>query len=185
MRCLHRQLLMSAAMIVVAGTAGAAQQPTDTASRPRPVADTARAPQPIAGVHIEAKPDAKPSTPAEDRMRFGGHLYSKVDIESVGAHGWMDAVRMTPGVSVISFPLRRGSTILARQLSMSGGGGRCTPAVFLNGLRQTIAEHDWDDFVPVEAVEKLEVYSSTNAPLQFRSMNGACGSVVIWTREER
>ena len=59
-----------------------------------------------------------------------------------------------------------------------------TPAVFLNGMRQIITEYDWDEFLPVESVETMEVYMSTSAPLQYRSENGSCGSVLIWTRTE-
>lgn len=161
-----------------------AQEPADTARRPRPAADTARAPQPIEGLRIEAKPDPKPSTPADLRLRFGGHLLTKTDFERVGATGWMDAARLTPGVHVIVVPVRPGAAIFARRLEMRAAGGRCTPAIFLNGVRQTIFEYDWDQFLPIEAVERMEVYSSTNAPIEFRTMTGSCGSVVMWTRPE-
>ena len=181
--------VVSAASVVVGAlaclaTAAAAQQPADTARRAKPAGDPARAPQPLPGVIIEASPAPKPATPAADRARFGGRLFTKAEIERVGARGWMDAVRMTPGVTVVSVPVRRGATLFARRLAMLGGGGRCTPAVFFNGMRQIITEYDWDEFLPVESVETMEVYTSTNAPLQYRSENGSCGSVLIWTRTE-
>ena len=116
---------------------------------------------------------------------MGGHLYTKAEIERVGARGWMDAARLTGGVSVIMYPVRAGSTLMGRRLSMMGSGGRCTPAVFVDALRQNIIEFDWDDFLAVTAIESMEVYSSTSAPPEFRSLTGTYGSVVIWTHQER
>lgn len=171
------------AIVTLAAAVAGAQQPPDSTRRPPQPADTARPAQPIAGVRVEAAP--APATPAERRLSMGGHLYTKADIEKAGARTWMDAARLTAGVTVVMFPVRRGSTLMARQLSMRGAAGPCTPAIFVDGVRQNITEYDWDDFLTVTAVASMEVYSSGTVPVQFRPMAGSCGSVLIWTRIER
>ena len=180
-----RSACIALALLALAAARAATQQTTDTTRRPRAAGDTTRAPQSVAGVLIEAAPAPRSSTPAARRLVFGGHVYTKADIEKSGARGWMDAARSSAGVTVIMFPIRRGSTIMARQLSMRGAAGPCTPAVFVDGVRQNILDYDWDDVLAVTAIESMEVYSSTTAPLEFKSPTGSCGSVLIWTRPER
>lgn len=185
-RVLCRSLVFVVACATSVATSAFAQQPADTTRRKQPI-DTTKPPQPIEAVRIEAAPAPKPATEAERRLRLGGHQYTQKDFERISARGWTDAARMTPGVTVVSMPARPGSTLWVRRLSMQGAGGRCTPAVFVNGMRDSITTLDWDDFIPIEQVIRMEVYSSTNVPMQFMSSNasqGACGSIVLWTRAE-
>ena len=170
------------AVLIVAATSARAQQPGDTTRRPS--ADTTRPAQNIQGVRIEAAP--RPLTEMEFRLRVsGGHLVSKADIAQSGAGVWVDAVRLVPGVQVLITPMRAGSPMQLRRLSMRGASGRCTPPVYLNGLLQTMAEFDWENFVTLESIERIEVYSAANVPLQFRPTGSSCGSVLIWTTKDR
>jgi outer membrane receptor for ferrienterochelin and colicin len=114
-----------------------------------------------------------------------GHLVTKADIAQSGASVWVDAVRLVPGVQVLVTPMRAGSPMQLRRLSMRGAAGRCTPAVYLNGLHQGMGDFDWENFVTLESIERIEVYSAANVPLQFRPTGSSCGSVLIWTTKER
>jgi hypothetical protein len=82
-----------------------------------------------------------------------------------------DLVRFAPGVEVIRSGVFR-ETILMRRT-----GGRCEPAVFIDGLRIT------QDFLPDPAfVVGVEVYQRLSlAPFEFSDQQGGCGSIVIWT----
>ena len=172
-------------LLAISARHARAQQPTDSTPRPRAPADSTRPAQSLTGVRVETAPAPRASTPAERRLALGGHLYTKADIEQVVARGWMDVARLSAGVSVLVSPVVRGSSLQRRELSMRGSGGRCTPAVFVDGLRQNITEYDWDDAFAVQRIESMEVYSSGTAPMEFRAASGSCGSVVIWTHKER
>ena len=172
-------------LLAIAARQAQAQQPTDSLPRPRAPADITRPAQSLTGVRVETAPAPRASTPAERRLAMGGHLYTKADIEQVVARGWMDVARLSAGVTVVVAPVVRGSTLQRRELSMRGTGGRCTPAVFVDGMRQIITEYNWDDAFAVQLIESMEVYSSSTAPIEFRVASGSCGSVVIWTHKER
>ena len=73
-----------------------------------------------------------------------------------------------------------GATTLVR-----GSAGPCAPAVFVDGLRQNSTDHDWEDCLAVTTIETMEVYRSTTAPLEYESLNGSCGRVLIYARPER
>jgi hypothetical protein len=191
--CLAPTMVGTVCGLALATTAAFSQQPADTTKRPRPTIDTTRAPQPIEGVRIEARPDPKPATPAEDRARFGGRVYTPKDFERVGAQGWTDVVRMTPGVSFESQPAVRGSTLRRRRLQMKGGAGSwtgyCTPAVYVDGARyygDQNSDTDWDQILALDLIKRIEVYSVATVPQQFKAMdNGGCGSILLWSHEER
>lgn len=181
------------ALALAAGTA-AAQQPADTTRPPRTPADTTRPAQPVAPVRIEGKPDPKAATPVEERARFGGRLYTPKDFERIGAQGWTDVVRLTPGVTFESQARVRGSTMRTRRLQMKGGAGSwtgyCTPAVFVDGARyfgDQNSDTDWDQIVPLELIKRIEVYSAATVPQQYKATDssGGCGSILLWTHEER
>lgn len=166
-----RALIVGLALVA---TRAGAQQP----------ADTTRPPQPIPVVRVEAAPDPRPLTPSERRLSLGGHRYSKAEIASVNPSGWMEVARLSAGVTVLSSPVRSGSTMMRRQLSMRGGMGRCTPAVFIDNVRQNIVEYDWDQLLSASNIESMEVYGAGVTPIGFNSMNNSCGVILIWTRPE-
>ena len=182
-RCVAR--VAAFLLLAIAAREARAQQPTDSLPKPRAPVDSAHRAQSLTEVRVEAAPAPRASTPAERRLAMGGRLYTKADIEQVVARGWMDVARLSAGVTVVVASVVRGSTLQRRELSMHGNGGRCTPAVFVDGLRQVITEYDWDDALAVNRIESMEVYSSSTAPIEFRVASGSCGSVVIWTHKER
>ncbi|MBI3792047.1 MAG: Plug domain-containing protein [Gemmatimonadetes bacterium] len=174
---------MLAAVIVVAPSAHA-QSPADTVRRPRPDSartDSARAAQNLQGVRVETTPAPRVTDETDRRLAMGGHYFSKADIEKTGASMWMDVVRYVPGLSVLTYPVRNGSPMMLRKLSMIGPGGRCTPAIFLNGMSQRLEQFDWDSFVDLNAIERIEVYNSGAVPVQYRPAGSNCGSVLLWT----
>jgi hypothetical protein len=154
-------------------------------SVPRPARDSTRPAQALPGVSVEAAPAPPRLSPAEERVRTGGHLVTKADIQKFGAITWLEAARLAPGVAIATFPVRRGSTLLDKRLTILGPNGRCVPTIYLNGMPQVIPDLEWEQLVSADVVETIEVYTALHAPAQFRPSNPGCGSVVVWTVRER
>ena len=60
---------------------------------------------------------------------------------------------------------------------------RCEPTVFVNGSPMVgMRASDLNDFLKPERLLGVEVYQAGNAPPQFVTGAGECGSLVFWTR---
>jgi hypothetical protein len=84
-----------------------------------------------------------------------------------------------------------------RSITMRGGNvGRCTPAIFIDGMRipdmtandaglwgrpSGVTAEEIDSWVRPGDVKGIEIYTTSSAPMQYRTLNG-CGSILIWTR---
>ena len=77
-----------------------------------------------------------------------------------------------------------------RILMRGAFGGRCFPAIYIDGLYMSdLSANDIDAIVRPDEVAGIEVYAGVSVPAQFtRGMAGIgrvgelCGSIVIWTR---
>ncbi|HXT15654.1 MAG TPA: carboxypeptidase regulatory-like domain-containing protein [Gemmatimonadaceae bacterium] len=59
----------------------------------------------------------------------------------------------------------------------------CVPALFIDGRQiHALSVDELDDFVQPREVSGIELYVGANAPPQFQTPLGGCGSLVIWTR---
>ncbi len=107
-------------------------------------------------------------------MRSGafGRFVTAADIERRGALTVGDALMMVPGLHV-------GASSLGRSVIV--GRGRCTPTVYLDGMRLQDGATEIDNYVTPSEIGGIEVYADAmTAPAQYG--RGSCASVVIWTK---
>lgn len=117
------------------------------------------------------------------QRRNGGGLgtfLTREEIDTRGAGRATDLLRDMPGVRVEFERWGVGPSIV-----MQGGFGRCTPAIFVDGIQMTQAGgvgSSLDDYITPERIEGMEVYTSfSTVPVQYHS--GMCGVILIWTRQ--
>lgn len=113
-----------------------------------------------------------------ERMRLGqGYFMEREDIENSNARNMAEMLRRAPGVQVVGDPRGTGYTVRIQR------GGSCLPAVYMDGLyigegAEELYNHLAND------VDAVEVYTSPiRVPPAYRGRRGACGAVIIWTRE--
>jgi hypothetical protein len=112
-----------------------------------------------------------------DRREKGfGHFFTREEIEKRDPHEFVDIVRTTPGLQIVT----RGGrpAIRFRQT----GNRDCAPQYWVDGVRVENASPD--EFTPHD-VEGIEVYNgAATTPSQFapKPTTIACGTIVIWTR---
>jgi hypothetical protein len=108
------------------------------------------------------------------RRSAAGRFLTREDLDRLNPFSVSEALRTTPGVRVVptsSF----GSAILGR--------GGCLPAVFLDGMALQDGAVELDRVVRPQEVAAVEIYMGVGtAPMQYRSSDDGCGSVVVWTR---
>lgn len=98
------------------------------------------------------------------RLAFGRWVIYAEDIEKRGAHDWMDAVSAIPDVKVGIHQLRDGSRFsIVRRLEMRFPFGKCTPTIWLDGVRMKLFEGDWDLFAPLNQVRRIDCASAARA----------------------
>ncbi|MDB4906675.1 MAG: TonB-dependent receptor plug [Gemmatimonadetes bacterium] len=147
------------------------------ASRPQPVELTL-------SVLPELPDSARPATGAsgfEERRRAGaGRYVSAHDLDLLDPFGVSDILRGMPGVAVSDEGLNHVVTFAAY-------GGRCIPALLLNGSAIHLdARTNLDSLVRPDDVLGLEVYThDVQPPSAYQSAAGECGTIVIWTGRTR
>jgi len=119
----------------------------------------------------------------EQRRRSGvGRYFSHEDIARRHPPDFTHVMYGMPFVRV-EF---RGDTA---SLSMRGTIGRCSPAVFLDGIEQFLeTESDLTFLVQPEDIAGVEIYTSgALTPAQFwsRAQSQGCGSIMVWTQARR
>lgn len=113
------------------------------------------------------------------RLHGNGHFFTRTEIEKRNLLQMTDLFRMIPGMNVSSRGIGR------TQIRSRGAGQACWPLVWLDGNPLAAGEFDVDNIQP-NSVEALEVYSGpATIPAQFMGPRGvgACGVIVVWTRE--
>lgn len=118
-----------------------------------------------------------------DRVKTNpfGRFVEREELEQRGHARVTDFLRMMAGVSIV--PARRGF-MTSDLILMRGAGGRCAPAIYLDGVRiRQSADFPIDDFLFPDMLEGIEVYTSVaGTPIAY-GPEGTCGSVLFWTRE--
>jgi TonB family protein len=113
------------------------------------------------------------------RLNGNGHFFTRAEIEKRNLLQMTDLFRMIPGMNVSSRGLGRS------QIRSRGAGQSCWPLVWLDGNPLAAGEFDMDNLQP-NTIEALEVYSGpASIPAQFMGPRGvgACGVIVVWSRE--
>lgn len=119
-----------------------------------------------------------------DRMANpgGGYFLTRLDLDrQPGSARITDALQTIPGVRVTPIVRARGAAN-ATHVTLRSGGGRCSPAIFIDGtpVRQLV-DSGIDDLLQPGQVEGVEIYSGSGAPAQFTRPD-ACGALIFWTR---
>ncbi|MEO5903618.1 MAG: carboxypeptidase regulatory-like domain-containing protein [Gemmatimonadaceae bacterium] len=126
-----------------------------------------------------------------DRRRKSsiGRFLTAADVARFKPLSTSDIFHRVPGV-VLDYD----TTGVEKQLLIRGGtGGKCAPALFINGLPMTSRTADGGDAVSITAddldtwirpadVIGIEVYTGETAPIEFQQALSGCGSVLIWTK---
>lgn len=113
------------------------------------------------------------------RLNGNGHFYTRAEIDRRNLMQMTDLFRLIPGMNL------SGRGVGRTQLRMRGASQGCWPLVWLDGNPLAAAEFDMDNIQP-SSVEALEIYSGpATVPAQFMGPRGlgACGVVVVWTRD--
>jgi hypothetical protein len=112
--------------------------------------------------------------------RRQGHFLMRDVIEQARSSRTSDLLRRVPGLSFRA-TRRGGYAIRAR--------GGCEPQVYLDGMDVSMFGNvtSVDDLVRPEDLEGVEVYGSSNVPVEFirNSPGNPCGAVMLWTRMGR
>jgi hypothetical protein len=127
-------------------------------------------------VRVASRRGARDITGFAQRAAHGnGRYLTREQIETRNAFRVTDLLRNLPGI-------RLTPTMFSSQLRMRGGGlsGDCAPTVFIDGMQIVNAADDLDTIAQPQDLAGVEVYSSAEAPFQYR--RGACGVVLMWTR---
>jgi hypothetical protein len=104
--------------------------------------------------------------------------------QDIARHNFSELINVLEGVRGVRVNWNSAAGISFPLPSLVGGGARCVPNYFLDGVRFP------DDFAQLsglarpEAIKGIEVYSSPGTtPAQYDLFSSTgCGSIVIWTR---
>jgi hypothetical protein len=146
-------------------------------------------PIPVPGVVVEVE---RRSAGLEDsgfyhRRATGRGIYiSRKEIAERQPITTVDLFESRPGIRVIGQGIRR-AVLLTGSRTVSVSPKPCWPAVWLNGQMLLPGGEDdpsfLDDLVGPDEIDGLEIYTSpARIPVQY-NIAGACGVIVIWTRQ--
>ena len=113
-----------------------------------------------------------------------GHFLDREEIERTNPSRVSDVVRMLRGVRVESAGGLRQTITFRGHGSIQRPGGRCIPAVFVNGAPAGTGA-DIDQFLSPWSLAAIEVYPGLSVPAEFfggeRPGAPACGVLALWT----
>lgn len=113
-----------------------------------------------------------------------GHFLEREDIDRTNPSRVSDVVRMLRGVQVESAGGLRQVITLRGHGSIQRPGGRCIPAVFVNGAPVATGA-DIDQLLSPWSLAAIEVYPGLSVPAEFfggeRPGAPACGVLALWT----
>ena len=118
-----------------------------------------------------------------DRTRGAntGHFLTPEDVERRNTSRVTILVDGIPGVKI--FPYKPATQ--EAYLSLFGNT-RCPMTVYLDGARLNALRRpipvDVDAIINGRDIAAVEVYSRSNAPNEYRSLNGTCGVVLLWSK---
>lgn len=109
------------------------------------------------------------------RARLGfGRFFSA---DEVSAGRIREAIQAVPRLEFVN--VGRGGS---RRVIFRGARFICSPAIYVDGIRQAWAEGDIEQVVVGRQIEAMEVYRGMTTPPEFTVGYPACGAIVVWTR---
>jgi hypothetical protein len=115
-----------------------------------------------------------------DRSRGGpGRYLTPEDVAKRNPMFTSDLFHTIPGLRVER--TSTGDKVLSMRRNF---GGRCSPAVFIDGHQiPGLSADDIDSWANPDEIAGIEIYSGAGVPPQFHGgMYQSCGSIVIWTK---
>ncbi len=130
----------------------------------------------------------------EARRRTGnGVFYDRFDIDRLESASLNDLVRSSRGFHTI-----QGSFGTRVRSGRTSGGIDCSIVVFVNGAPLTneaarargannpaVNPLTVLENIPIDMVQAVELYGSSEVPSQYKRGNSGCGAILIWMRSER
>lgn len=117
----------------------------------------------------------------ERRQRGLGQFITEAEIDRLPAARTTDLLRRMRGIRVVCSS--RGLTRCVPVVTRAAGslrGTRCTPQIYLDGMR--MRGFGIDDVIP-EDLEGIEVYTGpSQVPPRFGAISARCGVIALWTR---
>lgn len=119
-----------------------------------------------------------------------GRLISRDGIDSLGVSTLLDALRRLPGARIIHAGAAMEDYLATGELpgphAMNHPPSPCYAQVFVDGVQVFVRGggdppnlNTWD----LNEIEAIEYYAKpSSTPVQFRTMNADCGTLVLWTR---
>ena len=116
-----------------------------------------------------------------------GHFITAEDLEGRGGKSVTSFLQGVPGLRIVRFSTG------SMEWDAAFGNSRCIMTVYLNGMRlpprsenrvgaQGRVPPDIDEFITPREIAGIEVYSRSNAPVEYQLLNGTCGVILIWAR---
>ena len=117
------------------------------------------------------------------RQRSGwGTYFGHDEIEKRNPDRLTDILTAVPGIR-IARGVGGASIVSDRQTSILGGGRGGCARLWVDGTEwRLIDPGDADAFISPREIAGLEVYKPGTAPVQFRSMDDRCVTVIVWTQ---
>ncbi|HET7462459.1 MAG TPA: Plug domain-containing protein [Longimicrobium sp.] len=135
----------------------------------------------------------KPFYRRRDHGPGGGRFIDRDGLEQIGSPTLVDVLRRLPGTRII-----HAGAAMEDYLATGGAPGPhalthapqpCYAQIFVNGLRMFAQGHGTPpdlNLFNVNDIEALEYYAQPSAtPVEFRTLDSDCGTLVLWTRLER
>lgn len=123
----------------------------------------------------------------------GGRLLDRDELEELGSPTLVDLLRRLPGTRII-----HAGAAMEDYLATGGAPGPhalthapqpCYAQIFVNGSRMFAQGHGTPpnlNLFDVNDLEAVEYYSQpSSTPVEFRTLDSDCGTLVLWTRLER
>jgi hypothetical protein len=134
-------------------------------------------------VQVTAKKEDKTGFEQRRKSGFGTYLTHE-DIERRGVINTTDIFRTIAGVQMVWDGMRYIPQMT--RATMGGGGGICPIQYIVDGNPYAAGQEDIDNVVSPDRIEGIEIYKSqTDTPMEFQQGSGQCGTIVIWTRQQR
>lgn len=141
-------------------------------------------------VKVLATPLNQRAVEFETRRRQGvGYFLTPVDVARSHPIETSDLFRVIPGFEIQYDGSSPERVIVSRRTHHFGNNGRCSPAIWINGVYfPRFSAEEIDGLVRPEELVGIEVYSEASVPPQYRPLGtrandqGSCGSILIWTK---
>lgn len=135
----------------------------------------------------------KPFYRRRDHGPGGGRLLDRDDLEQLGSPTLVDVLRRLPGTRIIHAGAAMEDYLATGEApgpqALTHAPQPCYAQIFVDGQRMFAQGHGTPpnlNLFNVDDLEGIEYYSQpSSTPVEFRTLDSDCGTLVLWTRLER